>query len=128
MTALVPAKLSIIFLYRRLSTSASLCIALWLLSIWVVVTSIAGDLLVAFNCAQLPTVNIGAHCVDYKAAILSYGAQDVLTNLVLLCWPIQFLWGLEMDRIRIAHLVGVFALGGLYVNAIPLFIAYSRPC
>ena len=128
MTALVPTKLSIVFFYRRLSTSTPLCIGLWLLGGWVVVTSVAGDLLVIFNCAQLPTVNIGAHCVDYKTAVLSYGGQDVLINLILLCWPIQFLGGLEMDRVRIAHLVGVFALGGLYVNDIPPFNAHLGRC
>ncbi len=82
--------------------------------------------MVIFNCAESPRIRIGTHCINYRIAVLSYGGQDVLTNLVLLCWPLHFLWGLKLDRPRKAHLVGVFALGGLYVNTVSSFICVSE--
>ena len=112
-TSLIPLKLSIIFFYRRLSTAAPHSITLWVLGIWVVVMGVAGDLTAIFSCAEVPTINVGAHCVNYEVATFVHGGQDVLMNLVLLCWPMPFLWGTKMDRIRKFHLIGVFALGGL---------------
>ncbi len=110
-TSLVPLKLSIIFFYYQFATTTLQSRTLWLLGTWVIGMGLAGDITTLLNCADAPIINLGAHCVSYKAAVLSHGGQDALSNLILLCWPVPFTWGSKMSRTRKFHLLVVFAVG-----------------
>ena len=120
-TGIVPVKLSVIFLYRRIFPVHSVHIALWIIGSIVVCFGIAADLLTIFACVPVkgswdPTIR--PSCINLGLWIIIHGSQNVVTDFVLLCLPMPLVWKMHMRISRKLQVSAIFILGGLYVNLI----------
>ena len=111
---IIPVKLSIAFLYRRIFPNRQLRIALWVVSIVVTVMGIAGTILSFPIC---PPANwnpaLKSRCINQDLFIKILGAQNVVTDFALLLLPMPLVWNLQIPRHRKIEVSAMFALGGL---------------
>lgn len=120
-TSLVPVKLSVVFLYRRIFPIHSLHIALWIIGIVVVSFGITLDFLAVFACVPVKgswDPAIGPRCINFSACVTIQGSQNVVTDFALLCLPMPLIWKLHMRTSRKIQVSAIFILGGLYVKLI----------
>lgn len=115
-TGVVPVKLSLMFLYRRIFPNRTLHVALWIVGAVVVCMGIAADLLAIFSCVPVkaswdPT--IASRCINFNTWITFHGAQNIVTDFVLLVLPMPLVWRLKMATIHKTQVSGIFVLGGL---------------
>lgn len=126
-TSLIVTKMSILLQYRRVFDTPRMRLACNLLisflaiyGTWTVISAWA-------NCVPLakfwdPTVP--GFCFDKRALWFSNSAIHILTDLLILIYPMPVLSSLQLPKRQKFALMGVFALGGLYV---PSFHSLSQP-
>ena len=110
-TGVVPMKLSLIFLYRRIFPNRWLHIALWVVGGVVTCMSIVADCLAVLNSPPLKTIKLRS--INYAVWIVIHAWHTVVTDFVLLCLPMPLVWRLNMSRTRKIQVSGIFALGAL---------------
>ena len=112
----VPIKLSLIFLYRRIFPNRPLHIALWCIGGVVACMGIAAIFLAVFKCVPVQggwDFTIRSRCINFYAWIIIHGVQNVITDFMLLCLPMPLVWRLNMATTRKIQVSGIFALGAL---------------
>ena len=57
--------------------------------------------------------NVKAHCINFKAAVYAHSAQNIFTDLVLICLPMPLIWGLQMRTELKLQISSIFLLGAL---------------
>ena len=115
-TGIVPMKLSLIFLYRRIFPNRWLHIVLWVLGGVIICMAIAADCLAVFKCLPLKGIwdhTIKSRCIDFTVWIVIHASHNVVTDFMLLCLPMPLVWRLNMSRTRKIQVSGIFALGVL---------------
>ncbi|CAG8239210.1 unnamed protein product [Penicillium nalgiovense] len=114
-TSLISTKMSILLQYKRVFSTPRMRKACWLLigflavyGTWTIVSAWA-------NCVPLakfwdPTVP--GFCLDKKALWFSNSAIHILTDILILIYPMPVLKSLQLPRKQKFALMAVFALGG----------------
>lgn len=110
--------MSILLQYRRVFSTPRMRLACSLLigflavyGTWTVVSAWA-------NCVPLAKFwdpSVPGFCFDKKALWFSNSAIHILTDLLILVYPMPVLKSLQLPSRQKFALMGVFALGGLYV-------------
>ncbi|TVY51764.1 Satratoxin biosynthesis SC1 cluster protein 4 [Lachnellula cervina] len=112
---LAGAKLSILFLYRRLSPDKWFRKCVYFMMGVIMCYSIAILFSVIFPCKPISanwdvTITDGK-CADKTKIYLATAGLNVITDILILALPIPMVWNLQMPRRRRIGLVGLFALG-----------------
>lgn len=118
--ALMTTKISILLLYRRIFTSDKFHRVLWCVGGFVLAFAITAIFLQIFQCTPIEAIwytNIERHCVDISASYIAMGTINIVTDVAILCLPMPQLWQLQMSRTRKVQMIGMFLLGGLYVDS-----------
>ncbi|CAG8909659.1 unnamed protein product [Penicillium egyptiacum] len=114
-TSLISTKMSILLQYKRVFSTPRMRRACWLLigflgayGTWTIISAWA-------NCVPLakfwdPTVP--GFCLDKKALWFSNSAIHILTDILILIYPMPVLKSLQLPRKQKFALMAVFALGG----------------
>ena len=109
-------KVSILLLYRRLFPMRNFVRILWAVGIFVAICNAVTIIVLIFQCVPVEATwhrEIPARCVDLSAALTSFSAINVFTDIVILVLPIPLVWSLNTTVTRKIQLTGLFALGGL---------------
>ncbi|CAI7667886.1 hypothetical protein N7533_005177 [Penicillium manginii] len=114
-TSLLTTKMSILFQYRRVFSTPRMRLACSLLIGFLAVYGTWTVLSAWVNCVPLakfwdPTVP--GFCFDKKALWFSNSAVHILTDLLILIYPMPVLSSLQLPRKQKFALMAVFALGG----------------
>ena len=115
--------MSILLQYRRVfSTTPRMRLACMILigflavyGTWTIVSAWA-------NCVPLAKFwdpSVPGFCFDKKALWFSNSAIHILTDILILIYPMPVLRSLQLPKRQRFALMAVFALGGLYVSLIP---------
>lgn len=122
--SLACTKYSILFQYLRIFPSRPFRIASYTV-MGVVATYSSWAIVSGFvNCvpvAKFWNRSIEGNCLSFEALWFFNAAMNIATDLTLLIMPMPLLSQLKLPRTQKIALVGVFAIGGLYVPSI-LFI------
>ncbi|KAJ6188491.1 hypothetical protein N7519_003399 [Penicillium mononematosum] len=114
-TSLISTKMSILLQYKRVFSTPRMRQACWLLigflaayGTWTIISAWA-------NCVPLakfwdPTVP--GFCLDKKALWFSNSAIHILTDILILIYPMPVLKSLQLPRKQKFALMAIFALGG----------------
>ncbi|KAL9118458.1 MAG: hypothetical protein Q9187_004996, partial [Circinaria calcarea] len=120
------AKLSVLFLYRRLFPPKNLRKALIIVGAVVLCYNVAAVFVVIFQCYPIqanwdPTVS--GHCINYGHFVLLIGILNILSDVAILSLPLPVLWRLQISRNQKWVLSGIFLLGGFVciISIIRLF-------
>ncbi|CAI7588980.1 unnamed protein product [Penicillium bialowiezense] len=115
-TSLISTKMSILLQYKRVFSTPRMRLACWLLigflglyGTWTIVSAWA-------NCVPLakfwdPTVP--GFCLDKKALWFSNSGIHILTDVIILIYPMPVLKSLQLPKKQKIALMAVFALGGI---------------
>lgn len=115
-TSLISTKMSILLQYKRVFSTPRMRLACWIMigvlafyGTWTIISAWA-------NCVPLakfwdPTVP--GFCLDKKALWFSNSAIHIITDIVILIYPMPVLKSLQLPRKQKFALMAVFALGGL---------------
>lgn len=117
-SAVLCAKASILLQYHRVFPTPSMRITC---KIFLAILATYGTWAVAsgfLNCipvARFWDPNVPGYCLDMKALWFSNASMHILTDLAILIIPIPALKGLGLPLRQRVGVIGIFALGGLYV-------------
>ena len=116
--SLASTKFSILFQYLRIFPAKMFRIACWvvmaivaLYSSWAIVSGFV-------NCVPVAKFwdrSIPGNCLSFEALWFFNASMNIATDLALLIMPMPLLSQLQLPRTQKFALVGVFAIGGLYV-------------
>ena len=84
----------------------------------VIAYGVAGVLGTIFQCVPLsdlwkPPSNHAPVCILFGRLVLTMGAVNIVTDIIILSLPIPLVWRLQVSKPRRWQLVIVFSLGGL---------------
>lgn len=122
--ALTFTKLSILLFYRRIFSSPSFRIPLWIGVAIVLAWGIAFFFLYLFQCTPVNAnwttyAGTNRHCLpvtlNYANAI-----STIVTDVMILTMPLPMIWGLQLPTRRKIALSGVFLLGALQAPLLSL--------
>ncbi|KAJ5387659.1 hypothetical protein N7509_010200 [Penicillium cosmopolitanum] len=114
-TSLLVTKMSILFQYRRVFSTPRMRLACNLLIAFLAVYGTWTVLSAWANCVPLAKFwdpSVPGFCFDKKALWFSNSAIHILTDLLILIYPMPVLKSLQLPRKQKFALMGVFALGG----------------
>lgn len=116
--SLACTKYSILFQYLRIFPSKAFRIACFVMmgvvasySSWAIVSGFV-------NCVPIAKFwdrSIKGNCLSFEALWFFNASMNIATDLSLLVMPMPLLSQLQLPRTQKIALVGVFAIGGLYV-------------
>ncbi|KAL8863808.1 MAG: hypothetical protein Q9174_007542, partial [Haloplaca sp. 1 TL-2023] len=115
-TSLALAKISILFLYRRIFPGREFHAVLWSVGAFVLAFTLATIFIISFQCRPISgswNPYIDAKCIDTNAAILSIAVMTIATDVVILGLPVPLVWKLQLPQAQKVQLTGVFLLGTL---------------
>ncbi|KAJ5513391.1 hypothetical protein N7463_002943 [Penicillium fimorum] len=120
-TSLISTKMSILLQYKRVFSTPRMRLACWLMigvlgvyGTWTIISAWA-------NCVPLakfwdPTVP--GFCFDKKALWFSNSAIHIITDIVILIYPMPVLKSLQLPSRQKFALMAVFALGGFHAPSV----------
>lgn len=114
--SLFTTKISILLQYRRVFATTRLRLACAILLGFIVVYGAWSVASAWANCVPIARFwdpSIPGFCFDRKALWFSNSAIHILTDLMILVYPMPVLKSLQLPRRQKMALMGVFALGGL---------------
>lgn len=115
-------KISILLQYIRIFATKKMqtaCrIVLTLNSMFTIETVIIS----VFDCTPIPffwdkTIK-GGHCVDFGAMWFSHASVNIAFDLIIVILPMPVINSLKLPRRQKIALMGIFALGALYVTSL----------
>ena len=144
---MLPTKLSVLALYRRIFTLPRFRLASLLIAILCVAWAIGGLIPTIFRCSPVEGAWITsrhARCLDAAVVFEAITIANLFTDVIVLCLPMPVIWRLQLDiKTRIA-LVGIFLSGGTVCvvalmriirqqalkdkNLYSMYIDYQTPC
>ncbi|VUC28925.1 unnamed protein product [Clonostachys rosea] len=111
------SKLAILVVYKRLFPQRGMRICIWVLAGILVLHSIVGVIVLFVACRPFP-VNWGSlemqstHCFDRIALFLWYSLPSIITDVILILFPLPVIWKLQLtNKLKIALTV-TFLIGG----------------
>jgi hypothetical protein len=113
-------KMSLLFLYLRLSPDKGFRIAVYAmigLSIAFSISSIFASALQCIPVSMLWNPNQPGHCIDVIAFYYANAAINIVTDVIIYVLPIRVLWGLQLPKRQRLGLAFLFSLGGVVVVA-----------
>ncbi|KAJ5773208.1 hypothetical protein N7457_008104 [Penicillium paradoxum] len=114
-TSLISTKMSILLQYKRVFSTPNMRLACWLL---IAFLGIYGSWTIASawaNCVPLAKFwddTVPGFCFNKKALWFSNSAIHILTDILILIYPMPVLRSLQLPRKQKLALMAVFALGG----------------
>lgn len=118
--SLAVTKFSILFQYLRIFPSRSFRLACYIMmavvatySVWAIVTGYV-------NCvpvAKFWNHDLPGSCLSFEAIWFFNASMNIATDVTLLLMPMPMLIKLQLPKMQKVALIGVFAMGILYVNA-----------
>lgn len=118
--SLCTIKLSILLFYNRIFGVPRPMFRYILLATGgvVIAYSVAGMLGTVLQCVPLsdlwkPPSKNPPVCIHFGAIVLTVGAINIVTDIIILSLPIPLVWSLQMSRSHKWQVVAVFSLGGL---------------
>ncbi|KAK8075604.1 hypothetical protein PG997_010267 [Apiospora hydei] len=112
------SKLSILFLYLRLSPQRSFRFAVITLIVIVSAYALAYQVVSIFSCKPMKAawdITItDATCVDKEAVYMGLSISNIIMDVIILLIPIHVVYPLQMSKRQKVSLVMLFATGGLY--------------
>lgn len=116
---LLVVKDSILYQYLRFFVTKSYRRAAWGLIIFITTVGFVMILTSCVSCLPIPyywdrSVK-GGHCIDLMAFWFSFSSFNIVTDLAVWLLPMPVLKNLQLPRKQKMSLIGVFALGGLYI-------------
>ena len=116
LAAVVPAKLSICWLYLRILTNRIYRILTWIVIIVLVVTWLAYAIGYLLQCRPLQfywNKMIEGYCIDIESSYRTTGLPNILTDVAMLIIPLPTIWQLRVPRIRKVGLTFIFLTGSM---------------
>lgn len=117
-SSLISTKASILFQYLRVFTMKKMRIACYCLIAFLFTYGAWAILSAWLNCipaAKFWDDSIPGHCLNKKALWFSNSAIHILTDIMIIVYPMPALRSLNLPRRQKIALMGIFSLGGLYV-------------
>lgn len=117
-SSLISTKASILFQYLRVFTMKKMRIACYCLIAFLFTYGAWAILSAWLNCipvAKFWDDSIPGHCLNKKALWFSNSAIHILTDIMIIVYPMPVLKSLNLPRRQKIALMGIFSLGGLYV-------------
>lgn len=127
--AIASVKISTLLLYSRIFPSRQFRILLHTVGIFVVTYSGIMVLGAIFQCVPIRggwDTTVKAKCIKINLLWMIMAGMNVLTDLVLLCAPLPTLWGLQMQRALRLQVMGIFCVGGLYVEVASFHLSAAK--
>ena len=115
-SALTLIKLSVLLFYRRIFTTPTFCILVWIVGSFVTAWGIAFFFANFFQCIPITGIwetSKPRHCVNSVHLDNAYQGLNIMTDITILIMPWPMIWGLQMQPGRKAQVGGVFLLGAL---------------
>lgn len=120
-------KLSVVLLYRRIfQVSPTFNIYSIILCVLIVVWSVSFFFANIFQCGShfwaswTSRKTIAKFCDNINDTTVAFCLTDVITDLLVLLAPAPMIWRLHMSVAERVGLIGIFALGFLWVSLPPL--------
>ncbi|KAJ5316838.1 hypothetical protein N7508_001346 [Penicillium antarcticum] len=114
-TSLISTKMSILLQYKRVFSTPRMRLACWILigflgvyGTWTIVSAWA-------NCVPLAKFwdsSVPGFCFDKKALWFSNSAIHIVTDILILIYPMPVLKSLQLPKKQKLAVMGIFALGG----------------
>ena len=115
-TTLMTVKVSILLFYRRLFITAKFKLATNIVAVIVVLWWIAVLLAQIFQCRPIQGIwdsTIKASCVKKSTYYIGVAVPNIVTDVALLCLPVQMVWHLHTNLVHKIALTFTFLTGGL---------------
>ena len=114
----------LIFYYRIFQSSQRFHIAVWVMASVIVCWYLTSALVGCFQCyparylwdRTIP----GGSCIPENALWIGSSVSSLLTDAAILCLPMPLIWKLRVTWRQRLAISGLFLLGGLFVDLIPL--------
>jgi uncharacterized membrane protein SpoIIM required for sporulation len=113
---MTPAKLSILFLYRRIVTSNTFHRVTTAVIVIVLAWCIGCLVPHILQCRPIPAAwntSIHGDCLDMPKLFLAGTIANLLTDVLILCLPLRNVWNLNMSRCDRLTVSGMFLVGGI---------------
>ena len=120
--SLACSKFSILFLYLRIFPGRAFRIACYVVGLIVALYSTWAFVSGYLNCVPVAKFwdrSIPGHCLSFEALWFFNASMNIATDLTLLLMPMPLLSQLQLPRLQKLALIGVFAIGILYVSWTP---------
>ncbi|OLN87826.1 hypothetical protein CCHL11_00535 [Colletotrichum chlorophyti] len=119
-TAVMFVKISLLLMYRRIFPSRGFKIAVMILGGLTIAWWIAIVLVCVFQCtpvskAYMPWIE--GTCIDLKASFIGNAIPNIMTDVAILCLPINQVWKLQVTLAQRLSLCFMFLLGGFVLFA-----------
>jgi len=117
--SITATKVSILFLYHRIFPSRAFAKYLQGVGAFVAAFTIAGVLTNIFACVPMKALwepGIDAKCINLHASLTALSTIDILTDVLILCLPLNMVWRLQMSTKNKWQVTGMFLVGSLYVE------------
>ena len=114
--SIMMTKLSILGLFHRIFPLKWFKRAILFLAFFIVAYSITQMFGTIFQCVPIRskwTPDITPKCINYVAMIIGFGVVNILTDFIMLAFPIPALWSLQISSHRKWALSFMFLIGGL---------------
>lgn len=69
-----------------------------------------------------------AKCISQKNFFIGISVPNIITDVAILCLPVNKVWQLQMSRKLKAAISGLFLLGGLYYSQHPIQLCFADSC
>ena len=88
------------------------------MGVFLVLFLFAQVLSVIFQCSPVaalwdPAAYPGAQCINYTPALILLAVLNIVTDLLILSFPLPILWKLKVSSSQKWRLIAMFSLGGL---------------
>lgn len=117
--AISSVKISTLLLFGRIFPGRQFHRILWAVGIFVATYSAIQMLCAIFQCRPIRAAwetSIKGQCIEINLVFMVLGGMNVLTDLIILFAPLPMVWGLQMQKAMKLQLMGIFSVGGLYVD------------
>lgn len=114
--ALILSKLSILLQYMRIFTTKPMRIACYALIAFISIYGTWTFISAWLNCvpvAKFWNESIDGHCLSKKGLWFSNSAIHILTDILIIIYPMPALKSLNLPRRQKVAVMGIFSLGGL---------------
>ena len=113
---LIPARIALLLLYRRIFPLRWLHITVNCLLAFAVALTITWFLFSLLQCNPVQAAwdtSVKGQCVDVFVPFIVFNWGNIVLDLVMLSLPIPILWKLNMSTSRKVQVTGIFLTGGL---------------
>jgi hypothetical protein len=114
--AIAAVKFSILLLYKRLFPVGRFHVVCHIMMGFTMAWAITALLIPVLQCVPLEAMwnpLVPGTCINISAALVTMGALNAVTDVIILAMPIPYIWNLHTSKSQKLQLLGVFLTGGL---------------